>query len=166
MRAQFFAIGFGERPSGLVVDAQDLLSNGVSPTSEEARFGGSSPALGANDAGGIDVAVAESVDETIAGIIIADRGNGDNLGAERGEIVGGIGATAGNDLRFAMAEDQNGSFARDAGDFAVLEDVGDKIAEEEDRARRESAPRCRPGRPGRRRSSGRIVFLCASFRSL
>ena len=93
---------------GLVVDAQDLLSDGVSPASKEARFSGSSPALGTNDAGGVDVAVAESVDETIAGIIVADGGDGDDLGTERGEIVGGIGAAAGNDLRFTMAEDQNG----------------------------------------------------------
>ena len=109
--AQFFAIGFGERMGGFVIDAENLLSDGVGPASEETRFRGSGPTFGANDAGSVDVAFTESVDETSAGGINADGSDGDDLGAKGGEIVGGIGATARNDLGLAMAEDQDGSFA-------------------------------------------------------
>ena len=91
--------------SGFIVDAQDLLGDGVGPAGEEARFGGSGPAFGANDTGSIDMAFTEGVDEASAGVIVADGGDGDDLGTQGGEIVGSIGATARNDLCFAMAED-------------------------------------------------------------
>ena len=109
--AQFFAIGFGERMGGFVIDTENLLSDGVGPACEETRFRGSGPTFGTNDAGSVDVAFTESVDETSAGVIVADSGDGDDPGAKGGEIVGGISATARNDLGFAMAEDQDGSFA-------------------------------------------------------
>jgi len=96
---------------GFIVDAENLLRDGVGPASEETRFSGSGPAFGTNDAGRVDVAFTESVDEADAGVIVADGGDGDDLGAEGGEIVGGVGTTSGNDLCFAMTEDQDGSFA-------------------------------------------------------
>src|SRR5215471_8504664 len=96
---------------GFIVDAENLLRDGVGPASEETRLSGSGPAFGTNDAGRVDVAFTESVDELDAGVIVADGGDGDDLGAEGGEIVGGVGATSGNELCFAMAKDQDGSFS-------------------------------------------------------
>ncbi len=127
--AQFFAVGFSERLGGLVVDAEDLLADGVSPAGKETRFCGGSPVFYADDAGSIDLVFTESVDQAIASVIVAHGCDGDDLGAEGCEIVCGVGTTAGNDLGFTMAEDQDGGFAGDAGDIAILKYVGDKIAE-------------------------------------
>ena len=52
--------------------------------------------------------------------------------AKGGKIIGGVGAAAGENAGFAMAKDQDGSFAGDAGDVAVLERIGDEIAEDHD----------------------------------
>ena len=128
---KFLLITGSERLSGFVVHAEDLLADGVGPAGEEAGLGGGGPISRVNDLGSGNFLLTEDVDEVIAGVIAADSSDGDDLGAEGSEIAGGIGAAAGYDLRFAVAEDEDGSFARDAGDVTVLEGVGDKIAEDE-----------------------------------
>ena len=76
-------------------------------------------------------------DQRISGGIIAYSGDGQNARAERREVVGGVGSAAGNNLSFAMLEDQDGCFARDARDFAILEFIGHEITEENDSFRGE-----------------------------
>ena len=122
----------GQRVVGFVVYAENLLADFVGPTGEEAglRWGG--PALDAEYAGDVDFFLAEEFEQAVAGLIFADGGDGNHLGAQSGEIIGGIGAAAGDDLGFAVLEDEDGSFAGDASDVAELESVGDEIAEDGD----------------------------------
>ncbi len=124
--------GFGfwrERILGLAVDAEYLLRGGVSPAGEEARFGRSGPAFDDFDAGKVDFASFEIFEEHAARFIVANRANGKRFGAERGDVVDGIGAAAGKAGSFAMAENQDGGFARDAGNFAGDEFVEDEVGE-------------------------------------
>jgi hypothetical protein len=100
----------------------------VGPAGEEAGFGGSSPALCAEDAGDIHFFLAEESEEAVARFIFADGGDGNYFSAEGGEIVGGVCATAGDDMCFTVLEDEDGGFAGDAGDVADLESIGYEIA--------------------------------------
>jgi hypothetical protein len=134
---QLFVNRIGQRRLWLAVDAKNLLADGVRPAGKEAGFGRSRPAFYTEEAGEIDAFAAEIVDQRVARGIVADGADGEHPRAEGGKIVGSIGATAGNELRFAMAKNQDGRFARDARNFAELEFVGNKIAEENDGFRRE-----------------------------
>ena len=128
-----FAVNFGwQRLIGFVVDAEHLLADFVGPAGEEAGFSGSGPAFDAKDSGEVDFFVAEKFEQAVAGFVFADGGDGGNFGAEGGEIIGGVGAAAGDDLGFAMLENEDGGFAGDAGDVAELEGVRDEIAEDDD----------------------------------
>ena len=132
-------VNFGrERLAGFVVYAENLLADFVGPAGEEAGFGGSGPAFDANDAGEVNIFLAKEFEQAVAGFVFADGGDGDDFGTEGGEIVGGVGAAAGNDLGFAMLEDEDGGFAGDAGDVAELEGVGDEIAENDNGFRGEA----------------------------
>jgi len=122
----------GQRLAGFVVYTENLLADFVGPSGEEAGFGRSGPAIDAENAGDVDFFVAEELEEAFAGFVFADGGDGNDFGAEGGEIVGGVGAAAGDDLGFAMLENENGGFAGDASDVAELESVGDEIAEDDD----------------------------------
>jgi len=128
-----FTVNFsGQRLVWLVVNAENLLADFVGPAGEEAGFGGSGPGFDAVDTGDVDFFGAEEFEEAVAGLVIADGGDGNYFGAEGGEIVGGVGATAGNDLGFAVLENEDGGFAGNAGDVAELEGVGYEIAEDND----------------------------------
>ena len=128
-----FAVSFGgQRMDGFVVYAENLLASFVGPASEEAGFGGSGPAFDTEDAGDIHFFCAEEFEEAVTGFIFANGGDGKDFCAERDEIVGGVGAAAGDNLRFAVLEDEDGGFAGDAGDVAELEGVGNEIAENDD----------------------------------
>ena len=122
----------GERLIGFIVHPEDLLADFVGPSGEEAGLGGRGPAFGGEDAGNVDFFRAEKFAQAVAGLVLADGGDGNYLGSERGEIVGGIGAAAGYDLGFAMLEDQDRGFTGDAGDVAELKGVGDEIPEDDD----------------------------------
>jgi hypothetical protein len=115
-----------------VVDTENLLADFVGPAGEETGFGGSGPGFDAMDAGNVDFFVAEKFEEAVASLIFADGSDGNYFGAEGGEIVGGVGAAAGDDLGFAVLENEDRGFAGDASDVAELEGVGDKIAEDDD----------------------------------
>ena len=58
--------------------------------------------------------------------------------AERGDVVRGVAGAAGDHLGRVVLEDQHRRFARDAGDLAVDELVGDEVADDEDAAAREA----------------------------
>lgn len=122
----------GQGLAGFVVHAEDLLADFVGPAGEESGFGRSGPAIDAENAGDVDLLVAEKFEETVAGFVFADGGDGNDLGAEGGEIVGGVGAAAGDDLGFTMLENEDGGFAGDTSDVAELKCVGDEIAEDDD----------------------------------
>jgi len=128
-----FTVNFsGQRLIGLVINTENLLADFVGPAGEEAGLGGSGPGFNAVDARDVDFFGAEEFEEAVAGLVFADGGDGNYFCAESGEIVGGVGATAGHDLGFAVLEDENGGFAGDAGDVAELESIGDEIAEDDD----------------------------------
>jgi hypothetical protein len=132
-------VNFGrQRLAGFVVDAENLLADFVGPAGEEAGFSGSGPAFDAKDAGEIDIFLAKEFEQAVAGFVFADGRDGEHFGAEGGEIVGGVGAAAGDDLGFTMLEDEDGGFAGDAGDVAELEGVGNEIAEDDDGFRGEA----------------------------
>ena len=134
---EFFSNGVRQRRFRFVVDAQNLLSHGVRPAGEKAALGGGSPAFHAENAGDIDSLAAEMSDQRLSRGIIADRGNRQDSGAERREVVGGVGSATGNNLSLAMLEDQDRRLARDTRDFAILEFIGDEVAEEKDSFRGE-----------------------------
>ncbi len=75
---------------------------------------------------------AKMSDQRVPSGVITNGGDGQDARAERSEVVGGVGSAARNDVRFAMLEDQDRRLARDAGDFTVLEFIGNKIAQEND----------------------------------
>jgi len=76
-------------------------------------------------------------DQRVSRGVIAHRRDGQDARTERREIIGGVGSAAGNNLSFAMFDDQDRRFARDARDFAILELIGHEITEENDRFRSE-----------------------------
>jgi hypothetical protein len=76
-------------------------------------------------------------DQRLTRGVIANRRDGQDSGAERREVVGGVGSATGNNLSLAMFEDQDRRLARDARDFAILEFIGNKITKENDRFRSE-----------------------------
>ena len=112
----------------LAIYAEDLLLGRVRPAGEVARFGGGGPIAGAEDAGDVDPLAAEELEEFAAAFVVADDAYRQDARAEFCEIVHGVGCAAGIAFAFAMAEDQDGGFARDAGDFAGDEFVEDEVA--------------------------------------
>src|SRR6267143_896914 len=134
---ELFSNGVREGRFRFVVDAQNLLSHGVRPAGEKAALGGSSPAFHAENPGNIDSLAAEMSDQRLSRGVIADHGNGQDLGAESRDVVGGVGSAAWNNLSLAMFEDQDRRLARDTRDFAILEFIGYEITEENDRFRGE-----------------------------
>jgi len=107
----------------------------VCPASEKTGLGRRAPAFHPKDSGNPDSLAAEVSDQCISRGVISDRGDGQNAGAKRREVVGSVRSAARNDLGFAMFKDQNWGFARDAGDFSVLKFVGHKITKENNRFR-------------------------------
>jgi hypothetical protein len=79
--------------------------------------------------------VAKMSDERVSRFVISHCSDRQYARAERREIVSRVGAASWNSLRFAMFEDEDGGFAGDARDFAVLEFVGDKIPKQDNRFR-------------------------------
>src|SRR5260370_2437097 len=134
---ELFSNGVREGRFRFVVDAQNLLSHGVRPAGEKAALGGSSPAFHAENPGNIDSLAAEMSDQRLSGGVIDEHGTGQDLGAERREVVGRVGSAAWNNLSLAMFEDQDRRLAGDTRDFAILEFIGNEITEENDRFRGE-----------------------------
>src|ERR1700676_1701212 len=93
------------------VDAENLLADGVGPASEDACLGRSRPTFNPEDARDVDTFASEISNEGVSSRIVTDSADRKDVCAESRKIVGGIGAAAWNEMRFAMAEDQNRSFA-------------------------------------------------------
>jgi len=128
----FLADFGGERVGRFVIHAKNLLGDFMGPAGEEAGFRGGGPVFGAEDAGDVKLLRAEEIAEVVAGFVFAYCSNGNDFGPKGGEVVGGVGAAAGNDSRFVMLEDEDRSFAGDTGDISNLEGIGDEIAEDDD----------------------------------
>ncbi len=115
---------------GLAIDAQHLLPYGVRPASQKARLGRSGMALEAENAGNIHALFFEVRDQRIARVVLPHRGDGKHPRAQRGEVVGGVCASPGHEVSFAMAKDEDRRLAGDARDFTELKFVGDEIAQD------------------------------------
>jgi hypothetical protein len=129
--------GVRQRRFRLVIHAQNLLSHGVRPASQKAAFSRRRPAFHAKNTGNVNSLTAKMSDQRISRGIIANSADRQDSRAERREVVGSVGAAARHNLSFAMFEDQDRRFARDARDFAILEFIGDEITEENNRFRGE-----------------------------
>jgi hypothetical protein len=133
---QFPAYAFRQSRLRLTVNTEDLLADGVRPPGQETRLGRSAPVFDTENSGNFDAFAAEVSDQSISGGIAADSRDGHNPGAKGGQIIGGISPAARDEMCFAVAKNQDRSFAGNAGNFTKLKFVGDEIAKENDRLRR------------------------------
>jgi hypothetical protein len=69
-------------------------------------------------------------DEGISGWIVPDGTDRHDARAKSGNIVGGIGAASWNEMRFAVAQNQDGRFARDPRNLSELKLISNKITKE------------------------------------
>ena len=85
----------------------------------------------------IDAAVKAGEQPAAFGIGADEPGEA-RAAAERGDVVGGVAGAAGHHLRRVVLQDEDRRLARDAGDLAVDELVGDEVADDEHAAAREA----------------------------
>ncbi len=116
----------------LAVDAHHLLARSVRHAGENARLGDRGVALVFEHAAHSDALVAKVFQQHAPGFVVADDADGKNIHAEIGEIIGGVGAAAGDDRALAMLENQHRRFARHARNLAEDEFVGDQVAQHRD----------------------------------
>ncbi len=119
----------------LAIHAENLLPHSVRPAGEEARLGWRGPTFHANNSGNVRAFATEIFDERVTLGVLANGGDGKRACSQVGEVVRGVGASARDDLRLAVAQNQNRRLARDAGNVSELKFVGNKIAEQHDRLR-------------------------------
>jgi hypothetical protein len=129
---QFRARALWKRRLRLAVDAEDLLTDGVSPSSQEAGLGRSTPVFNSLDSGKVHAFAAEASDESVSGSIMADRGYGQDARAECRQIIRRVCSAARKKLGLAVTKNQNRSFAGNPGNLAKLKFVGDEISENND----------------------------------
>src|SRR5258707_7890510 len=129
----FLARGFGEGGLRLTIHAENLLAHGVRPASEEARLGWRGPAFYSRNSGNVHTFAAEIFKKRVALDVLANGSDGKHARSQVGQVVRGVGSSAGDDLGLAVAQNQHRRLARDAGNVAELKFVGDKIAEQNDR---------------------------------
>jgi len=129
---QFPARALRKRRLRLAVDAEDLLADRVSPSSEEAGLGRSTPVSNSLDSGNVHAFAAEASDESISGSIMADCSYRQDARAERRQIVRRVCTAARKKLGLAVTKNQNRSFAGNSGNLAKLKFIGDEIAKDND----------------------------------
>ena len=130
---------FRRQGSGrLAVDAHDLLALPVRQSSQNPHLRGSQVIAHADDVPGGNVPFTKVVEQRVARLIIAHDSHGSDVGAERRQVVRGIGAAARHHLLLALLQDQHRRFARDAHDFAVDGLVGDEVSQHDDALAREA----------------------------
>src|SRR5882762_9592451 len=129
---ELFSDRIRQRRFRLVIDAQDLLSHGVRPARQKAALGRRRPALHTENPGNVDSLAVELNDQRVSGEVIAHRCDRQDVRAERRKVVGSVGAASRNNFSFAMLEDQDRRFTRDARNFAILEFIGNEVAKEND----------------------------------
>ena len=76
--------------------------------------------------------LAKGLDEQSSGFVITDSANGKHVDAEVSEVADRVGSASGNEFALAMLENENGSFARDARNFAEDKFISDEISEDGD----------------------------------
>jgi len=73
--------------------------------------------------------VAKTAEQEASGFVVPDNANRENVYTQISQVVHGVSAPARNDCTFAMPQNQDRSFARDAGNVAEDKFVGNHIAE-------------------------------------
>ncbi|SRR5260370_34659736 len=111
MFSQLLSNAVGQRRRWLVIDPQNLLSNGVSPASKKTGLGRSPPTFDSRNAGNIDTQPAKMSDQCFPRGVVAYRSHRMNARAKGSKIVSGVGAASRNESRFAVFEDQDRRFA-------------------------------------------------------
>ena len=96
---------------------------------EDARFGHGGVTLIFENSADWDALVAEGAEQKLAGLIVTDDADRQDVHSEIGEVVDGIATAAGNDLAVVMLQNQDGGFARDTRNFAEHELVGNQVGE-------------------------------------
>ncbi len=137
----------------LPVDAHDLLALPVRQSSQNPRLRGGQVIVHADDVPGGNLPLAKVVEQRVARLIIADDPHGSDVGAERRQVVRGVGAAARRHLPLALLQDQHRRFARDAHDFAVDGLVGNEVSQHDDALAREALHQGQQRTYGRRSGS-------------
>src|SRR5580700_2345588 len=115
--------------AGLAIKAYHLLTGSVRESGEDARFGHGGVTLVFENSADGNALVAKGAEKKLTGLIVTDDADGKHVDSEIGEVVDGIAAAAGDDLAVVMLENQDGSFAGDARNFAEHELVGNQVGE-------------------------------------
>ena len=76
--------------------------------------------------------LAKALQQQAAGFVVAYHANRKNVDAQRGQVHHRIRAASGNYGALAVLQDQHRRLARDAGDFAEDEFVGDQVRQNRD----------------------------------
>src|SRR5690242_9262447 len=129
----FLVSAIGQSGLWLVVEAQNLLRNRMSPACEKPALRRSCPPFRAKNAVCVYSLMAKVLDECIAGSIITNNRNRQDFCPEGSKIIRGVGSAPWNHLRLAMFQDQDRGFPRNTGDVAVAKFIGDKISEKHNR---------------------------------
>ena len=117
---------------GLAVDTHHLLPAGVRHAGENARLGRCRMMLQPLYTADGNFLLVEAFQQQRAGLVVADHADRKNVDAQRGEVHDGVGAASGNDRALAMLQDQHWGLARNAGDLAEDELVGDQVGQDGD----------------------------------
>src|SRR5262249_18791241 len=75
----------------------------------------------------VNAALGEIPDQFIAFHVITNNAYRHRICAEGPQIMNGIGAPAGDELRLTMVKNQNRRFSRDSRNLSVNKNVGDKV---------------------------------------
>src|SRR5690606_28701221 len=103
----------------------------VDAAGEDARLGRRAEAGRTDDTACVD-STPHRRQQTATGFVASGDADDADAAAEGGDVVGRVAGAAGDEFGRVVVEDQDGRFARDAGDLAVDELVDDKVAEDGD----------------------------------
>jgi hypothetical protein len=115
---------------GLSIHTHDLLALPVRKPAQDARFRRRGATRQAEDVTGGNILPSEILDQIVPGGVVAYRPHRHNPSPQIRKVVRSVGSASGDNLLFALLEDQYGRLPGDPGDFAVNELVSDKVAEQ------------------------------------
>src|SRR5262245_58438329 len=95
---------------------------------QNSHFRGCTVRLADENSRGVNAALGEIPDQFIAFHVITNNAYRHRLCSEGLQILNGIGAAAGDELRLTMVQNQNRRFPRDSRNLSVNKNVGDKVA--------------------------------------
>src|ERR1035438_9820537 len=107
----------------------DLLSRRVRKPGQDAGFGHGGIAFIFQDAADRNAFMTKGAQQHPSGLVVPDHSHRQDIHPEIGQIVDRIRAATGNYFAVMMLQNQNGSLARDPGDFAKYKFVRDQIRE-------------------------------------